>query len=604
MEQASANRVSKEAILSQVDKICASPGFRNSDRLCQFLRYTVNQTLLGQGDSLKEHLIGVEVYGRKLSYNPGQDSIVRTEARRLRNRLKEYYERGADTDVLISFRTGTYKPVFSQPGGLHAVHTSIERSASDGRPRQELRTGYSIAVLPFADDSRTVETAAFAAGLTDEIIYRISLSEGCRVVSVDAIRGSHSSIDELAMSSRKRDVQQAIYGSIQQEGRRFTILAHGFNPLTHEIWTQKLQAEPQDGALRDLLEHAASALIARIGPHRSEIRNMEQPVDPACVAIFPELFSAETLLDTCDTTSIRLALNRFRSLTKRVPNSARSFNGIVQCHYLLAQLNELIPPEAVLESRSAALCAIELDDRMAESYAALGCAQVLELSFGEAEKSFATALELAPHTSPIIRQNYAHLLIALGNFDEAFLQLRGSQGVDPFSGQQKLACARSNYLSGRFPDGMCGPSFANEFGGVPNRALLFQANIAIHLGKVLEATQCAEDILRESNGTPALTAEIAEILALAGNHSKAESLIGRLGLLDPQAPISRVGQARLCLAMKQSDRCVGLLAEALQRREPQLYALGVDPRFACLREEAFFLDLLSDLQLPYCKSFQ
>ena len=410
--------------------------------------------------------------------------------------------------MLISFRTGTYKPLFRNLGGLDAANTSIERSTPDGRPRQELRTGYSIAVLPFADNSRTVETAAFADGLTDEIIYRISLSEGCRVVSVDAIRGSQSSIDELAMLSRERDVQQIIYGSIHKEGRRFTILPHGFNPLTHEIWTQKLQAEPQDGALRELWEHAASALIARIAPHRAEIRNMERPVDPACVAIFPELFSAETLLDTCDPTSIRLALNRFRILTKRVPNSARSFCGIVQCHYLSAQLNELIPPEAVLESRSAALCAIELDDRMAESYAALGCAQVLKLSLGEAERSFATALELAPHTSPIIRQNYAHLLIALGNFDEAFLQLRGSQGVDPFSRQQKLACARANYLSGRFTDGMCGPSFVSEYGKVPIRALLFQANIAIHLGKVLEATQCAEGILRESNGTPALTAEI------------------------------------------------------------------------------------------------
>ncbi len=601
MEQASADHVSNEAILSQVDSICASPGFRSSDRLCQFLRYTVNQTLLGQGDALKEHAIGVEVYGRKLSYNPGQDSIVRTEARRLRNRLKEYYERAVDPEVLISFRTGTYKPVFRKLEGPDAAQTSVERNTQESRPRPELRTGYSIAVLPFADNSRTSETSMSAAGLTDELIYRISLTEGCRVVSLDAIRGSQSSIDELATLSRERDVQQIIYGSLQKEGSRFKILVHGYNPLTHEIWTEKFQAEPQDGALLKLQEHAASALIARIGPHRSMIRNMEQPVDPACVAIFPELFSAETLLDICDPTSIRLALNRFRVLTQRAPNSARSFCGIVQCNYLSAQLDELMTPATLLESKSSALRAIELDDRMAESYAALGCAQVLELSLGEAEESFIRALELAPDSSPSLRQNYAHLLIALGKFDEAFRQLRRSQDIDPFSGQQKFACAKFSYLSGRFTDGMCGPSFATAYGTVPNRALLFQANIAICLGNPLEAAECAEGILRESDGTPVLTAAIAETLGLAGNVTRAESLVDRFGLLDPHAPISRVGQARLCVAIKQSDRCADLLAEALEQREPQLYALGVDPRFDCLREEAFFEDLLSDLQLPYCK---
>ncbi len=199
-----------------------------------------------------------------------------------------------------------------------------------------------------------------------------------------------------------------------------------------------------------------------------------------------------------------------------------------------AQLNEPIPPERVLESRSSALRAIELDGRMAESHAALGCVHVLELNLSEAEESFATAVELAPDNCPVLKQNYAHLLIALGNFDEASRQLRGSQDIDPFPGQQEFACARANYLSGRFTDDRCGPSFANEYGEVPNRALLFQANIAICLGKILEATQCAERILRESNGTPVLTAEIAEIFGLAGNHAKAEALSIGLGSWIPR----------------------------------------------------------------------
>ena len=49
------------------------------------------------------------VYGRKPPYHPSQDSIVRTEARRLRGKLKGYYDSEGKRDpILIYLRTGSY----------------------------------------------------------------------------------------------------------------------------------------------------------------------------------------------------------------------------------------------------------------------------------------------------------------------------------------------------------------------------------------------------------------------------------------------------------------------------------------------------------------
>jgi hypothetical protein len=46
-------------------------------------------------------------------YHPNMDSIVRSEARRLRSKLKEYYESpGKDDPVFIYYRLGSYVPVF------------------------------------------------------------------------------------------------------------------------------------------------------------------------------------------------------------------------------------------------------------------------------------------------------------------------------------------------------------------------------------------------------------------------------------------------------------------------------------------------------------
>jgi hypothetical protein len=105
--------ISGEAIRAQVDRILASPGFIHSDRMARFLRYTIEQTIQGHADSLKESVLGMEVFDRAASFDPRTDTIVRVEARRLRSKLKEYYEAHGQHDaVLIEFPKGTYVPIF------------------------------------------------------------------------------------------------------------------------------------------------------------------------------------------------------------------------------------------------------------------------------------------------------------------------------------------------------------------------------------------------------------------------------------------------------------------------------------------------------------
>lgn len=62
----------------------ASPVFAQSERLCRFLRFVVEETLQGRGEQLKEYFVGVEVFDREEAYDPRTDPIVRVEADRLR----------------------------------------------------------------------------------------------------------------------------------------------------------------------------------------------------------------------------------------------------------------------------------------------------------------------------------------------------------------------------------------------------------------------------------------------------------------------------------------------------------------------------------------
>src|SRR5689334_21267039 len=105
--------LSAESIRAALDKILASPGFANADRISRFLRYAVDETLNGQTNKLKESLLGIDVFGRKPTYDPRVDAVVRTEAVKLRARLREYYEsEGREDEVVIDLPKGGYIPAF------------------------------------------------------------------------------------------------------------------------------------------------------------------------------------------------------------------------------------------------------------------------------------------------------------------------------------------------------------------------------------------------------------------------------------------------------------------------------------------------------------
>src|SRR5262245_36789327 len=121
-----------QAAQRQLERVLASPGFARNERLSRFLRFVVERHLEGRDSEIKESLLAIEVFGRPPGYDPKEDPIVRTEARRLRARLSEYYLGDGKEDALvIDLPKGGYVPIFRQgaaalrdvpQSGLAAAH--------------------------------------------------------------------------------------------------------------------------------------------------------------------------------------------------------------------------------------------------------------------------------------------------------------------------------------------------------------------------------------------------------------------------------------------------------------------------------------------------
>ncbi len=110
---------SAEEVREQVLRVSKSLVFHNAKELQRFLEFVVSKYSEDPNSEVKEYQIATQVFGRSADFDPALDTIVRTQAHRLRFKLKEYYEDdGAADDILIEIPKGHYRPSFTRRSSL------------------------------------------------------------------------------------------------------------------------------------------------------------------------------------------------------------------------------------------------------------------------------------------------------------------------------------------------------------------------------------------------------------------------------------------------------------------------------------------------------
>ncbi len=562
-----------------------------SDRLGRFLRFAVEHAISGTEEGLKEYVIGTEVYDRKPPYHPSQDSIVRTEARRLRSKLKEYYEsEGRNNSIFIYFRPGSYIPVFKRK-----TPAPSEEAVSEGS-REEVfaeGAGVSVAVIPFLDDSGQPLSAKYARGVTDELVHELMQCGGCRVVATTSIVQLGSQSADIPALARALGVQIIFEGSVRVEENRVRMTGRVVNADGFQLWSQRFDAETDPSNVFTVQEQFASALVNRVRPQQSIVRSEEATAGPVILAIYPLLLKSEALLDEGSESSVHSALTKFREVTQVAHGYARPYCGIAQCYCWLASRVALQSTERVSLAKKAAEQAVELDPGMGQAFAALGSVLALEWDWNGAEAAFRQAMDLEFH--PSSARQYAMLLTLLGRFDEAWSYLQSAQRVDPFSDLQKVACAKLLYFSRRGQEAIKNISEQRKYGTLPLEVQLYQAMVHAELGQCDGARSIAQLLIRNSGSQVFLRGSATEILARCGDPGAIKADVVKLLL--PTAPLSRYRQALLSIASGDAEGALASISAAFERREPELPWLAIDPRFDSIRLNDQFIEIVTRVGL-------
>lgn len=102
-----------------IERAASSERLKSSARLREFLFYVSECALRDAPGEVTEQQIGIHVFGRAPGYNSSEDSIVRTHARLLRQKLDAYFQdEGLQEKIVVAIPKGHYLPVFTSRADL------------------------------------------------------------------------------------------------------------------------------------------------------------------------------------------------------------------------------------------------------------------------------------------------------------------------------------------------------------------------------------------------------------------------------------------------------------------------------------------------------
>src|SRR6201987_5125197 len=431
-------------VRDQLARVVNSPGFVSSARLCRFLTHIVNRTIDGDIDSLKEFSITMEVFDRTSEYDPNIDAIVRVEARRLRGKLKAYYEEGQGTvdPVLIGLRPGSYVPVFRWLDAQPEKHREeIGAAAPPGR--------ICVAVLPFVNMSPEPEQDYFCDGISEEIINSLTRVSGLNVIPrTSAFHFKGASIDIREVGQRLcADI--VIEGSVRKAGEQLRISAQAIQAESgHHLWSETFRRELKD--VFAIQEEIARSVADLLRLHLPEVQGAVRPRAPDLDA-YTRYLRARFLIHQQSPETLHAALEQLRRLAETHPDYALAYSGMAAASGLLAQFGAVSGRDVYTEVKANAERGYALDPESGETCTVLGALRSwFEHRWDEADRMYDRALKLQPSHAPA-HMFRAMALLCQGDIQAAESGIRRSTELDPLSASDCARMAYLHYVKGNYP---------------------------------------------------------------------------------------------------------------------------------------------------------
>ena len=442
----------------------------------------------------------------------------------------------------------------------------------------------SLAVLPFDNLMGDAEKEYFVDGMTDTLTAELSKIASIKVIartSAMRYKNSEKSLSEIAS---ELGVEGLIEGSVQQFEQEVRITAQLIDGRTEaHLWGHNFEGT-LTGVMKlqgDVAISIADEVGAVLTPEEREDYRAAPDVNPQAYDLYLRAMDIMQSRTEEDIERSVLLLNEAITIDD---SFAMAYAGLADAHALLAYYSYRPHAETIKVAKEFAERAVELDNKSAEAYTALGLVyQNSGAPPGDVEAAYRRALEINPGLTRARQWNSA-LLGFLGRTAESLEFARRAVESDPYSPLTLGALAQTYDGIGDYARALETIDRALEIDNAHPFILWTRVYILQSAGQFAEAVETASTLhdLRSDLFSETL---LASAQALNGNSQPAQDLRVRLETQDEldSLPVEIPTQLLLVLgdheaALEQLDRH-SRKTPLMERTRPIWKPLRDDPRF-------------------------
>jgi serine/threonine protein kinase len=456
----------------------------------------------------------------------------------------------------------------------------------------------SIAVLPFTNISGDPNTEYLSDGITEGVIHSLSQLPKLRVIARTTVFHFKGRDADPQKVGRDLNVRAVLTGILSQRGNALRIETELVDVNSGaEIWGEKFDRQVSDVSTieQQIANDISEKLKLRLsGEEKKRLARGSTSSSEAYQLYLNGRFHWNKRTEG----ELNKALEYFRQSIERDPNYALAYVGLADTYLVLPEYGRMAPSVAAPRTKEALTRALEIDADLAEAHASLALMkQDFEWDWAGAEKEFRRASELNSNY-PTTHHWYANFLLAMKRNDEAIIESRLAQKLDPLSPIINDELALMLLRGGKYDSAMEQWKRTFELDPTLPEAHFQLSRTYSKKGLHHEAISEAQKAASYSGRAPRYLAGVGFALAIAGKRADAHKIIDELSQSSKSGYVSPVYFAEIYSSLGDQDRAFEWLEKAYQERDDELTYVNAGPAFDSVRSDPRYADFLRRMNLP------